>query len=395
MKAGQTMHPGTVRAFSYAIYFCLFIFGLQLIMIGPLLEKMSVAFGRPASSVGTLISLTAAGFMVAVVGACILADRIGKKKVVAIASLGFAFSLLLFAVSDHFALSAAIFFLIGGFGGILESLLSALIADLQPGRAQSSVTLAHVFFGLGAIAGPALTGWMADGAFSWRYAYAAAGALALISAGWLLLYPYPAIKPEERIRAGHVKWILRNGSFQMLCLALAIYVGVEMSVTAWTAKFFTSEFDYTGFSAGLIVGLFWIMIAAGRLVFSWLSARFPAGVLIRCLAVMAGAGLVWLWLSASPAAAVVGIVMTGFGLSAIWPLIVAEAGTLFGPQYTGTSFGLIIASGGLGQMFIPALVGYFADVAPMRQAWGLLGVLMAAIALIHYFAGRRTSPEVG
>lgn len=217
--------------------------------------------------------------------------------------------------SNWFPLSAALLFLIGGFGGVLECLLSVLSADIQPGRERAAVTLTHVFFCVGAIAGPALAGWVTHSPFSWRYAYTAVGLLAFLSAVWLIRYPYPIIKPEERIRAGDVGIILRNGRFLLLCGALALYVGVEMSVTAWTAKYFTSDFGYSSRSAGFVVSFFRVVMTIGRLFFTWLSLRLSNRMLIRGLSLLAGAGFILQGVSTDPAAGIISIGIIGMGMS--------------------------------------------------------------------------------
>ena len=375
-------------SFSYAIYFCIFIFGMQLTMLGPLLATMAETFERPLALMGVLFTLSSAGFMIAIVGGGILADRIGKKRVIAVASMGFGICLLLFAASDWFLASAALVFLIGGFGGVLESLLSALVATIQQGKERAAVTLTQVFFGVGAIAGPAFAGWIVQSGISWKYAYAAVGVLAFLSAVWLHCYRYPTVKPEERIVSGDIALILRNRKFLLLCSALAIYVGVEMAVNAWTAHYFTATFRFSGGAAGYVVSIFWVVITFGRLFFSWLSLKLSNRVLIRGLALLAATGFVLQSISYSSAAAIASVIVIGIGLSAIWPLVVAEAGTLFSSKSSGTSFGIVISAGGIGGAVIPVVVGYLSESVSMRLLFVVFALLMAVIVLIHHFASR-------
>lgn len=394
-SASASIRPEFPLSFSYAIYFCIFVFGMQLTMIGPLLGTMSVTFNRPLSMMGILISMSSAGFMSAIVIGGIVADRIGKKAVIKVASIGFGLCLMLFAISSGFWQACVIIFLIGGFGGVLESLLSSLSADIRPGKERAAVTLTQVFFGAGAIAGPAAAGWMIRLSIPWQMAYAFVGLLALLSAVWLLRYTYPSVRPEERIRGTDILVILRNGKFLLLCLALALYVGVEMSVTAWSPNYFKVEFDFSGSTSGYILSLFWVTMTLGRFFFSWLSLLLSNRILVRGLSALAGTGFVLLGVSSGPFMGIASLILIGVGMSAVWPLIVAEAGTLFDSRYSGTSFSIVIAAGGIGGAIIPLGTGYFSEWLPMRDVFVLLSVFVFAIILIHYIVNKANSQPGG
>ncbi len=369
------------KRLTYAIYFTILIFGMQMTMMGLLLEKMSKSFGLSVAQTGSFFTLSAAGFTVAVIVGGIISDRIGKKRVIIWSVFGFAAALLFFSVSPSLPMSMALFFLIGGLGGILQSTLSSIIADINPGSERRAVTFAQVFFGVGAIIGTACAGWLAATDYSWQVAYTVASLLALSAAVWVTRYEYPSVKAEERLEMAAFTSILKNKGFLMLCLAVALYVGVETTAWGWTPKYLTAELDYDETLAGTMVSLLWGGITVGRLLTAWLADKFSNQLLVSGLCLTAIIGLVAQFSPALHPLAPVTFILIGIGFSGIWPLIVSQAGMMF-KSNTGTAFGLVVAAGGIGGMTVPLLFGFIAEHVKMGILIGLLSIPLIIIAVI-------------
>ena len=80
------------------------------------------------------------------------------------------------------------------------------------------------------------------------------------------------------------------------------------------------------------------------------------------------------------------IIIIGIGLSGIWPLLVGEAGTQFSHKYSGTAFGIAIASGGIGSMVFPYAFGFFSESLPMSTLISMLSIFMLIIMIIYMTA---------
>ncbi len=371
------------KSFTYAINFSVLVFGLQMTMTGPLLDKMSATFGSSVADTGSLFSFSAAGFAIAIILAGILSDRIGKKKIIVWSSFGFAAALLLFSWSSWFPLSMALYFAVGGFGGIMESSLSALVADINPGREGRAVTFTHVFFGIGAVIGPASAGWLAGSDLAWQLAFAASGVLALVSALWISRYQYPPVKAEDRLELAAFASILSNRNFLLLCAAVAIYVGAEISVWGWTPQYLKTELNYSSAAAGGMVSILWVAMSIGRMISSALASKFPNRILVSGLCLTAMLGLIAQFFAPPQPLTTLFFVLIGLGFSGIWPLVVSQAGMLFASKHTGTSFGLAVAAGGIGGMVIPYLFGKLGEHLSMGWLIGMLSILMVLIMIIY------------
>ena len=99
------------KLFTYAINFTILVFGMQMTMLGPLIDHMSQTFHLSIAQMGSFFTVSAAGFTIAIIFGGILSDRIGKKRVVIWAGFGFASSLVLFSIAPSLPLAIILFFL--------------------------------------------------------------------------------------------------------------------------------------------------------------------------------------------------------------------------------------------------------------------------------------------
>ncbi len=375
------------RSFSWAIYFCLFVFAMQLTMMGPLIERIAESLNVSVAQIGSLWTFWGIGFVVAIMVAGIVADRIGKKQVIIVAAFGLAISLILFMLSNQFWISAFIFMLTGVFGGTIESMLSALITQIRGGNEKQSIMISQIYFGLGAIVGIAGAGFIAGSSltWSWQLCYLISGVLCLIAAIWVVWYKYPQLQPDERIDLTNLKTIVMNGRYITLCILIAIYVGVEFSVFVWSPLYLTKELNYSSTNAGLIVSTLWIAMTVGRICNAWLVAKFRTTTLMQILCVISIIGLASNYFEFMRIFALPLIIIIGVGLSGIWPLLVGEAGTQFSQKYSGTAFGFAIAAGGIGSMVIPYAFGFFSETVPMSTLISMLSIFMLFIMVVYLY----------
>ncbi len=373
------------RSFSWAIYFSLFVFAIQLTMMGPLIAKIAKSLNVSVPQIGSLWTFWGIGFVVAIMIAGIVADRIGKKKVIVVAVFGLAISLILFVLSNQFWISAFIFMLTGVFGGTIESMLSALITQIRSGNEKQSIMISQIYFGLGAIVGIAGAGFIAGSSspWAWQLCYLISGVLCFIAAVWVVCYKYPQLQPDERIDLSNFKTIVMNRRYLALCFLIAIYVGVEFSVFVWSPLYLTSELNYSSTNAGLIVSTLWIAMTVGRICNAWLVAKFRTTTLIQILCIISILGLASNYFDSMRIFALPLIIIIGLGLSGIWPLLVGEAGTQFSKKYSGTAFGFAIASGGIGSMVLPYAFGFFSASYSMSTLISILSLLMLFIMVVY------------
>ena len=363
----------------------LFLYALYLGALGVLLPAVGVSFRLGPALQGRLFPADFGGFIVGVLLCGWLSDRLGRRAVLLGGVAAYALGLILFSRAGTFPLALLATALVGAGSGAMEIVASALAADLFPERRAFLLNALQVAFGAGAALGPALAHALLSAGTDWR-----ALPLALAAAN-VLLFAALALLPTEDIRQGDeaLDWdalraILRQPVFVALCLCQALYVGAEVGFASWMPTYF-GRLPGGAAWAGIVVSVFWFAMTAGRLATGWLVTRMPLLRLTLLLALggTAASALTLVWTGRGAALAMVGVV--GLCFSGIFGLILAEAGERF-PRFVGTTFGAVVAAGGIGGAALPWAVGALAGTgAGWRGALLLVPMAMICLSALVYW----------
>jgi fucose permease len=337
--------------------------------------------GSSAGEQGLLLFSMFLLYPVSSLVAGVAADRVGKRAVLAAG---------LALVAAPFALSAAVpdirartlAILLFGLGeGAVESQASALLSDRNPERERSILNWSQVLFSAGAAGGPFLLAML----FSLRTgatlpavlwvcaALCAALALSFLGARGPGNAGAAAARFVPRVDASKAGRSLRpRPGLAVLAAALFLYVAAEMGTASWLAKYGEVHLGLSPALAPICISVFWGGLSASRILAGSLSARVPDSLLLYGSLVLTLAGQVFSFTVRHPAAALVGIAVTGIGMGAVWPTLVAMAGRRY-REASGTAIGALAASGGVAVAVIQLAVGWLS--APQRL--GLRATLLA------------------
>lgn len=382
---------GPVAALCCAV---LFLYAVYLGALGVLLPAIGASFGLGAAAEGRFFPSNFLGFIAGVLLCGSLSDRLGRKAVLLGGVAAYALGLALFGRAETFPLALLACGLVGAGSGAMETVASALAADLFPQRRAFIINALQVAFGAGAALGPALAHALLTADMSWRtlpLALAAANVLLFLL---LTLQPVTDIRhSREALDPNALRAILRQPVFLALCLSQALYVGAEVGFASWMPTYFLRRLPGGAAWAGAVVSVFWIAMTLGRLATGWLVTRLPLLRLTLYLAAggTVGAALALVWTAPVVTLAWVGV--TGLCFSGIFGLLLAEAGERY-PRFAGTTFGTVVAAGGIGGAVVPWTVGALADTgAGWRGALALIPLVMAllSVLVLRLGQGRRSS----
>lgn len=380
---------------SIAILCCtvLFLYAVYLGALGVLLPAIGVSFHLGPAAEGRLFPANFIGFIVGVLLCGTLSDRLGRKAVLLGGVAAYALGLALFSVAGTFPLALLAAALIGAGSGAMETVASALAADLFPERRAFLLNALQVAFGAGAAVSPALVHQMLAAGTQWRTLYwgLAIGNIVLFIA--LALQPVAETRHEsEALDGTALRAILRQPVFLMLCLAQALYVGAEVGFTSWMPTYFQQSLPGGMAWAGTVVTVFWIAMTIGRAATGSLVTRLPLMRLTLFLALggAAAAALALVWTTPLTVLGLVGL--TGLCFSGIFGLILADSGERY-PRFTGTTLGAVVAAGGIGGALIPWAVGALAGTGlGWREALLLIPGAAAILAALTYWL-EHTAPQ--
>ena len=317
--------------------------GQNLAIVKTLTYLMFAMFAMTTDSVGVIIpevirtlrlSLTAAGTFqyatmagIAVAGLLLgsLADRFGRRRTIVTGLALFASACLLLAAGNTLWWFAVLLALSGLAIGIFKTGALALIGDISTSTREhtSIMNAAEGFFGLGAIAGPALLTQLLTAGLSWKWLYAIAGAMCaiLVVLASLVRYPEtPRRTASAAAAAGGSVAALRNPYVVAFSAGAFLYVAVEAAIYVWMPTLLA---HYTGPAAPVAaysLSIFFLLRAAGRFLGAWVLRQAPwqlvlmlfSGGILACFAATVIGGVPW---------AVFVLPLSGLFMSVMYPTI--------------------------------------------------------------------------
>ncbi|WP_226501916.1 MFS transporter [Pseudomonas sp. MWU16-30322] len=369
----DTLVPGRLQQMSTRIAF--FIAGLGIAAWAPLVPYAKARAGLDEGTLGLLLLCLGVGSILAMPLAGILATRFGCRKVATGGTLLICAALpLLATVSSIPALIATLFMFGAGLGTVDSTVnLQAVIVERASGKHMMSGF--HGLFSLGGIVG-------------------AAGVSALLGLG---LTPLAAMLVVVAVLIGAlfkaVPHMLPYGSESSgpafaIPHGIVLFIGgmcfivflTEGAALDWSAVFLAQERGIDTAYAGLGYAAFALTMTAGRLLGDRIVRRLGATRVILFGGLLAAAGLFLATFAPSWEAALLGYALVGAGCSNIVPVLYTAVGkqtvmpeSIAVPAITTLGYAGILAG--------PAVIGFVAHASSLSFAFGLMAVLLVAVAI--------------
>lgn len=341
----------------------LFLYAVYLGSVSVLLPVLGTAFDLGPALSGRLFPASFLGFVSGVLVCGALSDRWGRKTVLLLGLGIYGASLLLLGSAPTFGIVLLASALIGVGSGAMETVASALAADLYPERRAFILNATQVAFGVGAALSPTLAHRLLLAGTDWRTLYLGLAAATLLLLAALAAQPVPrAPHAGETLDFALLRRVVGQPAFAALCLAQALYVGAEVSFFSWMPTYFRRQVPQGAAWEGMVATVFWLAMTAGRFATGALVGRVTPARLVLALAAGGAAASALTLLAGAPLVVMGFVALTGLCFSGIFALLLAEAGERY-PRHAGTAFGGVIAVGGLGGALTPWGVGALADTA--------------------------------
>ena len=371
----------------------MFLFGLGMISLGSLLPALTAKFGLSEVTAGSLASLLPFGILAGSVVFGPVVDRYGYRVLLSVSTLLVALGLELIASAESVLVVQAAVFIIGLGGGALNGATNALVADISEGTRGASLSLLGVFFGVGALGMPAVLGILSR-MYPQETIIAWIGAVVIVVAVLFLAIRFPAPKQQQGFPLARGLSLLKETTLILFGFILFFQSGMEGMMNTWTTTFlqqkaFATQEDALFALSCLVAGL-----AATRLVLSRaLKLLSPWGALFMSTALIA-VGVVLLWTAGTYAVALAGLVLTGIGFAAVFPVVLGAIGDAYA-SLSGTAFGiaLVIALGG--NTILNYLVGVVAQAVGIAYFPVIVLVSLFCMTLLIIAVRTRVGPRHG
>ncbi|MET1070525.1 MAG: MFS transporter [Pseudomonas prosekii] len=365
--------PGRLEQMSTRVAF--FIAGFGIAAWAPLVPYAKARAGLDEGTLGLLLLCLGVGSIIAMPLAGLLATRFGCRRVVSAGVLLICAALpLLATVSSIPALIAALFMFGAGLGTVDSTVnLQAVIVERASGKTMMSGF--HGLFSLGGIVGAAGVSALLGLGVSPLGATLVVNVMLIVAllkaAPHLLPYGSESSGPAFAVPHGIVLFI------GMMCFIVFL---TEGAVLDWSAVFLASERGIDTAYAGLGYAAFALTMTAGRLTGDAIVRRLGATKVMVFGGLTAAVGLALATFAPSWQAALVGYALVGAGCSNIVPVLYTAVGkqtvmpeSIAVPAITTLGYAGILAG--------PALIGFVAHGSSLSFAFGLMAVLLVAVAI--------------
>jgi fucose permease len=359
------------------VIFLCFTAILVLAVSGQVFPSFLTRLGGDSVQQGLLLSALFFFFPAASVASGIVADRIGKVRVVTVGVFLVALPLGLIAVFQEVWARTVTLLLFGIGAGIIESQSSALLTDISPARERSIMNLSQVLFSVGAAAGPFLLVliYSATDRLPISAVFLFLAGINVLLAVSFILARKPVQTPVHHEALG-LRKLLRNRLLLAMALCIFLYVAAEMGTAAWLAKYGEIHLGLSRELAPVCITIFWSCLGLSRALVGVLTHRIPDRTFLILAVALSIAAQLFAFSVGSTAVSLVGIGILGFGMGCVWPTLVALAGSRFRGD-SGSAVGIMVAAGALSIPLVQMAVGF----TSRSDILGLKNTLMGLAAL--------------
>ena len=369
-----------------AIAFYAFIaIGIAESGLGVVLPSILITYDLTPASVGWLFVSQISGFVLAALSSSLIRSRLGLAPLLCLAASALTLALLIYALAALWPVMVAAGLLLGlGIGLIDAGINTYIMEDTDSGHLIGSL---HGFYGVGALAGPALATTLLALGLDWRQVYLAlAGIVSLLLVavvGILLLRYAPMTQRPEKSSHGalrHLGRSLHHPAVLLSGLLLLIYVGTEAAIGNWAYAVQTIARQTPALTAGYSVSAYWLGLTVGRFGLSYGLRHLGANrVITYALSLLLLSLLAWWLLPAQW----LSLPLIGFALAPIFPATIWLIPTRVPKALVPAAISFATSAASLGAALVPSTSGWVASWAGLGVIPPLMLPLAIALCLIH------------
>lgn len=359
-------------------------FGLVTSVIGVIIDKFATQYHVSLQVAALLPFAFYLSYGLFSIPFGIIMDRLGARTVLILGMILMTLGCLFLYLFDNYILVITMIFLSGIGVTAIQTAGNPFIRVLDvPARYTANLTIIIGVGALGYAFSPMLVPWIQAKGLPWSYVYFVFSMISFVLLLLMLFAKMPEIKlvEEERVNAGAIRSLIREPVIILYTLGIFLYVGGEVGTSSYIIVFMerihhfgshislwkSGTFMNLAFpsTVALVLGLFWLLQAIGRLV----TGPLMKTVSPRKLFIIHSAGTCLMILAAvfsPPPIALVAFALTGYFTCTSFTSIFSAAIQSF-DKYHGTISG-ILCTAIVGGAVTGYLVGAVGNVFNMKAA---------------------------
>ena len=326
----------------------------------------------------TVASLHAVIFSIGGIIAGLLAARfiltLGRGRFITVALIGTMVGVLVYTAPGGFPVTMAGAFLASFFGTSVVVGASAFLFDYQKAAGPAAITEANALAAFAGVLAPLAIGLGSIIFLGWRSGVWVLFAGIVVSL--LLMRRNPTVfrvPQDEAIReAAHQPF---PKVFWWSLITLFLFLTTEFTLTLWSADLLRERGGFEAGAAAASVAAVTGGILIGRILGSRFAEYFPVDRILGFAVLTALVGWSIVWFTAIGAVMLIGLLVSGIGVSVFWPIGVSRVVLASGGQSDRASALSAVAGGTAGGVG-PFLLGSLADSVGVHTAFLVLPVVL-------------------
>lgn len=307
-----------------------------------------------------------------------LLNRFSSRSIMFFGAMVFNISLALIGFAGQVWQLAIILFMFGSSRNLFNLSLNAQSVSVQSLYSRSIITFFHGVWSMAGFAGAALGYLMVSFSITPAWHFTIVGAVMIIAA--LISYPEtihhkPSAQQKKPAFALPDKFLLK---FSLICFAC---MACENTMYDWSGIYFEKALNTSKQTATAAFVFYMVAMTASRFAGDKLVGKLGVKNILKYSGGFIFVGLLLAVLVPHPLVAGIGFVLTGAGVSCIVPLVFSMAGKSKSMS-SASAIAAISTIGYLGFLMVPPLVGFVAQLAGLRVAFGIIALLGALIVLL-------------
>jgi len=389
----RTPNPGYAFVLCYAAMVCLAIaVNLMPIFLTTLRFDLGGKAGLTGEQLGRISALTFAGLVGGILFGGPLADRWGGKLFSILGTLLIGVGLALLGISHGYSLVLVAVFVMGFGAGILDMVLSPIVAALQPDSRATALNWLHSFYGIGTVITVLVGTFAFRLGIGWRTTSLILITIPLLVALGFANVDLPPLISDKVGERTALRDLCRNSSFVAFNAAIFLGGALELGLAQWLPAYAEMSLGYSKWTGSISLLAFSAAMALGRIFAGLIGRRVDS---IRLMLGCCWTSVVLFLLACFapwPAVVLASSVAVGLAGSCLWPTTLGVAADRF-PRGGATMFGLLVAFGNLGGILMPWLVGVTSDWSSLRLGLATSTACPLLMAFVLLWMRRRPAAE--
>ena len=366
-------------------YLTFIVIGIATGLLNIAWTFMQPTFGVSLDSIGVLLTAAMLGGLIA---AFMSGSLIGKFTIGPVLVGGMAFAgigLIGYAIAPVWIALLAVAFLTSIGKGTIDAGFNNFVSS---NYGSSQMNWLHACWGIGlTIAPTVVTVSVLNLGRGWQPSYVISGLLALLL-GLVILLTLPRwhlkktkrSQPETAPSRIPIRNTLRRPIVLMSILLLLVYGGIEIGTGQLANTLFVEARGISQENSSAWVSAYWGSFTLGRMLMGLLAMRIGDKWLLNVSFGLSILGAVLLFLNISDSFSFIGLMGIGFGLAAIFPILISQTPSRVGRDHAANAIGFQVGSAGLGGAVLSGIAGVFAENIGIEtiSLFILLGALLAA-----------------